>query len=197
LEVESGSQAVKQRGLRVIRAVVTKTSSLIGKSAAGVDFRNTFKAAIIAVQKGGRNAVLSGVVFGSGDVLVLQVSDDSPLLIPPPPDFYKRLTEANKDMGTASRSNSVASFVNRLTKTKSNVSIENLNKKTEGDDHDVEAGKSNDVDERKPDEKKPIDPDDEGFFIGSGEYAEEDLMAGDNEVMITDMVSWTVFSLRN
>ena len=51
-----GSQAIKQRGLRVIRAVVTKTSSLIGKRVSEVDFRKTFKAAIIAIQKNG-NAI--------------------------------------------------------------------------------------------------------------------------------------------
>lgn len=90
MENDNGSQAVKKRGLRVIRAVITKTSTLIGKNAAEVDFRTTYKAAIVAVQKGGRNVTLSGVVFGSGDVLVLQASDESPLLKPPPTDFYKR-----------------------------------------------------------------------------------------------------------
>ena len=49
LENDSGSQAVKQRGLRVIRAVIPKTSNLVGKRAAEIDFRATYKAAIVAL----------------------------------------------------------------------------------------------------------------------------------------------------
>lgn len=112
LEVESGSQAIKARGLRVLRAVVTKTSSLIGHTPAEVDFRGVYRGAIVAVQKGGKNVPFSSVVFGSGDVLVLQVAEDSPLLKAPPPDFYKRLTESSEG-GRISRTNS---FVNILTK---------------------------------------------------------------------------------
>ena len=43
-------QAIKQRGLRVIRAQVTKNSRLIDKTAAEVEFREWYGAAILAVQ---------------------------------------------------------------------------------------------------------------------------------------------------
>ena len=88
MEIEHGSQAIKQRGLSVIRAIVTKSSTLVGKTVGQVDFRKTYKAAIVAVQKGGRNVNLSSLIFGTGDVLVLQASDDSPLLKVPPTNFY-------------------------------------------------------------------------------------------------------------
>ena len=92
---------------------MTKTSSLIGQTPSEVDFRRVYRAAIVAVQKGGKNVPISTLVFGSGDVLVLQVAEDSPLLKVPPPDFYKRLTESSGEGGRVSRTNS---FVNILTK---------------------------------------------------------------------------------
>lgn len=75
----------KKRGLKVIRAKVTKHSRLIGRTAAEVQFRETYKAAIVVVQQGGRNATdrLSSLKFGVNDILVLQVSEDCPLLSPP------------------------------------------------------------------------------------------------------------------
>lgn len=78
-------EAQKKRGLKVLRVRVTKTSRLIGRTASEVQFRKVYKAAIVTVQQGGKNAVqpLSSLRFGSGDILVLQVSDDSPLLSPP------------------------------------------------------------------------------------------------------------------
>jgi len=92
LEAESGVSALKTRGLKVIRAVVTKGSRLVGKTAAETDFRETYKSAIVAVQQGGKNISqsLSSVKFAVGDVLVLQASDESPLLVRPPEGFYKR-----------------------------------------------------------------------------------------------------------
>ena len=77
---------LKKQGLKVIRARVTKHSRLVGHTAAEVHFRETYKAAIVAVQQGGRNAKksLSSLKFKVGDILVLQVSDDCPLLSPPP-----------------------------------------------------------------------------------------------------------------
>jgi uncharacterized protein with PhoU and TrkA domain len=87
---QGSSQAVKRGGLRVIRAVITATSRLNGNTMNHVNFRDRYKAAIVAIQKGGRNVPLHGVVFGSGDVLVLKANDDSPLLKQPPADFYKR-----------------------------------------------------------------------------------------------------------
>jgi uncharacterized protein with PhoU and TrkA domain len=52
-----------------------------------------------------------GVVFGPGDVLVLQVTEDSPLLKVPPSDFYRR-AEESKDGGATSKT----SFMNSLTR---------------------------------------------------------------------------------
>lgn len=189
LESDGPDQFVKTRGLRVIRAVVTKLSNLIGKTAAEVDFRNTYKAAIVSVQKGGRNVALSGAVFGSGDVLVLQASKDSPLLKVTPQDFYK----PQKDAGTASRSNSVVSFVNMaMKKTKSLVSIENANKnafetKDEADHPEVEEGKAND----EADIAKPSEADDDDFFIGDlsrHDSGLDGIITGEHEIVFTDMV---------
>jgi hypothetical protein len=85
LEDNSGVEVLKKRGLKVLRARVTKHSRLVGHTAAEVQFRENYKAAIVAVQQGGKNAVkpLSSLKFGVGDILVLQVSDDCPLLSPP------------------------------------------------------------------------------------------------------------------
>lgn len=91
LEVESGVEAVKSRGLRVIRASIPQKSKLIGTTAAETNFRKKYKAAIVAVQRDGKSVSnkLSQARFQVGDVLVLQVSDDSPLLVRPPDDFYR------------------------------------------------------------------------------------------------------------
>mmetsp|Transcript_29018 Transcript_29018/g.42804 ORF Transcript_29018/g.42804 Transcript_29018/m.42804 type:complete len:1236 (+) Transcript_29018:347-4054(+) len=182
------NQAIKQRGLRVIRAVVTKTSSMIGKTVAEVDFRKNFKAAIVAVQKGGRNVDVTSVVFGSGDVIVLQVNEDSPLLTVPPQDFYKRLTEANKDLGTNSRSSSVSSFVNMVAKKFSQTSLDSLDKLNKANNkiqntEDLEAQRQDGDNLRKENES-----DDDGMF-----YIDDDLSDGNDsnqskgEVVITDM----------
>lgn len=96
LELEGGVEAVKKRGLRVIRAQVTKWSRLLGKTAVEVNFRQTYKAAIIAVQQGGKNAPPAGVKFEAGDVLILQASANSPLLKDPPKGFYERVANLNK-----------------------------------------------------------------------------------------------------
>lgn len=121
LETETGSQAVKRRGLRVIRAVVTPTSFLVGQNSAEVNFRHRYKAAIVAIQKGGKNVALSGVTFGAGDVMILQASDDSSLLKRPPDDFYKRPTESRG--GNVSKNGSLSSFVTKLAKTFSSASL--------------------------------------------------------------------------
>ena len=78
----------KKGGTRVVRAVVTKASSLIGKQPSSVKFRDTYRAAIVAYQKNGRNVSMDSV-FEEGDLLVLQVLEGSPLLTKPPTDFYK------------------------------------------------------------------------------------------------------------
>lgn len=187
LESESGSQAVKQRGLRVIRAVVGKTSSLIGKTASEVDFRTSYRAAIVAIQKGGRNVAVSSVVFGPGDVLVLQVSEDSPLLKVPPPEFYRRITE-NKDAPTVSRSGSVASLVQMITKSVS----------SKGDLLQMDNQKSDEVgDLEVPPSRSSVNAkdstEDDEFFIGMDSDGEDDNLAGEEsqekEAIMADMVS--------
>lgn len=68
LENEGGAGAAKQRGLSVIRAVVTDNSSLLEKTLDDINFRATYKAAIIAVQKKDKTQVetLADIRFGSG-----------------------------------------------------------------------------------------------------------------------------------
>ena len=100
LSNESGIEAIKKRGLRVIRARVIQGSRLVGKTASEMDFRATYKAAIVAVQqKGGgtTSSALSSVRLDVGDILVLQASDDSPLVNAPPIDFYEKLLDAAKE----------------------------------------------------------------------------------------------------
>ena len=54
LEAEGGSgELMKQKGLRVLRTKVPKGSSLIGKTAEEAKFRVCFRAAIVAVKRGG------------------------------------------------------------------------------------------------------------------------------------------------
>ena len=106
LESEGGIEAVKTRGLRVIRAEVTKYSRLVVKTAAEVDFRQTYKAAIVAVQKGGKNTATS-VKFDVGDVLILQARDSSPLLKEPPEDFYDKVDAESKPAKSSSGLNLV------------------------------------------------------------------------------------------
>ena len=97
IENEGGDGAVKQGGLSVIRAVVTDKSRLVGKTLEDIDFRQTYKAAIIGVQKKDKSEVqmLSDICFAPGDVLVLQSDEDSPLLARPPPNFYDAKSDSN------------------------------------------------------------------------------------------------------
>lgn len=182
LENDAGSQAVKQRGLRVIRAVITKTSTLIGKTASDVDFRKLYKAGIVAVQKGGKNVPLSGVVFGSGDVLILQASEDSPLLKAPPEDFYNRMSDMNnKDGVTLSRSSSLVSFIKSAIK----KSISNPTLNVDEDENDVEEGKeqqqkqqvegNSDGDRNKRLSRDSVDDD---YKLGSS-FLDDDEISGD------------------
>jgi len=91
LEDGSGLEAIKHRGLRVVRAVVTKQSNLVGLNAAEANFREKYKAAIVAVQRGGQSSTekLSLIQFQANDMLILQANDNSPLLLRPPEEFYK------------------------------------------------------------------------------------------------------------
>ncbi|KAI2503098.1 divalent anion Na symporter [Fragilaria crotonensis] len=77
-------------GTHVVRAVVTKGSTFIGKQPGSVDFRDAYKATIVAYQKEGKNASLDSDMEAD-DVLVLQVLADSPLLLRPPQGFYKAM----------------------------------------------------------------------------------------------------------
>jgi di/tricarboxylate transporter len=95
LTKDTGVEAVKQRGLRVIRARVLK-GRLVGSEAAHVDFRKTYKAAIVAVQRDGKSLTEPyTMMFAEGDILILQAADDSPLLQSPPEDFYDEVTPEN------------------------------------------------------------------------------------------------------
>ncbi len=100
LEVESGVEAIKQKGVRIIRAFIPKGSSLIGTCVSGTNFRLKYKAAIIAVQRNGKSPSdrLSTIMFEVSDILVLQVSDDSPLLIRPPANFYKKAQKSGPSL---------------------------------------------------------------------------------------------------
>ena len=136
------SQAIKRGGLRVIRAVVTATSRLNGNTLNTVDFRNRYKAAIVAIQKGGRNVPLSGVTFGAGDILVLKANDDSPLLKQPPADFYKRGGADGPIGSNLSRSGSVNSFIKRMKKKVSNATLNTMNSKHSENNNNEVAGVS-------------------------------------------------------
>lgn len=117
MEAESGISAVKMRGIKVIRAIVQKGSRLIGSTAAEVDFRDTYKSAIVAIKQGGKNISqsLSSVRFSVGDILVLQASDDSYLLVRPPDDFYK------KDSASSRSSSSLVNLVTRRFSSQKNL----------------------------------------------------------------------------
>jgi di/tricarboxylate transporter len=77
-------------GVQVVRAIVTKSSALIGKKPLEVDFTRSYKAAVVAYQKGnGKNATLD-VPLEPGDLLVLATNEDSALLEKPPKGFYSK-----------------------------------------------------------------------------------------------------------
>ena len=88
----SGVEALRQRGLQVLRARV-RNGRLVGKTLGDTPFRETYGAAVVAIQKGdGRvyTQSLSDVTFDAGDLLILQVDDGSPLRELPPQDFYTK-----------------------------------------------------------------------------------------------------------
>ena len=92
--------------MRVIRSRVTTVSRLIGRTAADANLRDVYKAAIVTVQRGGRNinSSLSTVIFREGDTLILQASDDSLLLqLKPPVQFYKELGSADRSVDIAAQ----------------------------------------------------------------------------------------------
>ena len=113
LEIDSGVEAIKSRGIRVIRAIVPNGSTLIDVTASDINFREKYKCAIVAIQRDGKSplAKLSQTKFAVGDILVLQVNDDSPLLVPPPQDYYKK--KGSKGMKKGKSSSSIARFVRK------------------------------------------------------------------------------------
>lgn len=138
LENETGVQAVKERGLRVIRAVVQKGSRLVGKTAVEVNFRETYKAAIVTSQRGGKSGEsLTAFKFQAGDMLVLQASDDSPLLLTPPEDFYKNLDFSTRSKRKRSTS---GSSLSEVLKSISNPDIAGLGKSNRGEKESSSVG---------------------------------------------------------
>lgn len=137
LEVNTGIEAVKRKGIRVIRAVIPKGSQLIGSNATEINFREKYKAAIVAVQREGKamSEKLSLIRFRVGDILVLQVSDDSPLLVRPPKDFYKKSVDKGK-------------FANIFVKKRfgSFGSISDANSAEQGSDNDANSNEGEDDD---------------------------------------------------
>jgi K+/H+ antiporter YhaU regulatory subunit KhtT len=77
----------KKSGIKVVRATIPKSSDLIGRKPAESNFRELYKATIVAYQKKGRNASIEKE-FTEGDLLLLQVFEGSPLLVKPPDNFY-------------------------------------------------------------------------------------------------------------
>jgi uncharacterized protein with PhoU and TrkA domain len=109
LSPDNGVQAIKHRGLRVIRAQVATQSRLVDKTPTEVEFRAWYRAAIVAVQPvrvypGRTTTNLAAFRFKEGDVLILQASDDSPLLKPPSVDattVSKSPTSAKQSLATS------------------------------------------------------------------------------------------------
>ena len=101
LSPTSGSQASKEKGQSVLRVRVRLGGALVGRASADVNFRATYGAAIVAMQRGGRAPLgkLGQVKLREGDVLVLQCNEDSPLLKDAPADFFEetRLDESRDE----------------------------------------------------------------------------------------------------
>ena len=190
LATEGGIEAVKKRGLRVMRAKVVVGSRLVGKTATEADFRRAYRAAIIAVQSAkpspsSSKLSLSTTRFSVGDVLILQASDDSPLLIAPPDDFYKNLIES-KDAKTSlagSRSSSVASFVNMVTRFGRTASGSDLDDRSS---HGVDA----DVDSVNSDN-------DDDFFVPTGDASVDDHLDVDIETGSLELDEKAIADLAN
>ncbi len=184
LDSEKGVEAVKRRGLKVIRAAVTKHSTLIGKSASEANFRSKYKAAIVAVQKSGKNvptgSQLGNVNFEPGDQLVLQAADDSPLLVRPPSDFYKNLNgdgEGNKV--------TLTTFMNQISKPLTKR-FSRPDLVLEDDEASAMSSPSRRGKSRKISETTPVshgDSNNDGTQDGSGE--------GDDDYYISDPGSYS------
>lgn len=189
LEINSGVEVLKSKGVRVIRAIVPKSSMLIGVTASDVNFREKYKCAIIAMQRDGASPPqkLSQTKFAVGDVLVLQTNDDSPLLVPPPKDFYKN--RGSKGMTTSRSNNSLARFVRN--KFGSFGSVESLtSKENEDTTLDIEN-------QQRLSPKRPLNVDDDsassGEWVGEG----EDEMVVHGLTTMTDKVSICICIIRD
>jgi di/tricarboxylate transporter len=88
----------KTTGTQVVQAIVTSSSSLIGRKPIDVEFRKTYMASIVAYQKNGKNCLLD-VEMGAGDLLVLETMEGSPLLMKPPDGFYEKLQRSEQTEG--------------------------------------------------------------------------------------------------
>jgi len=88
LETTAGMHVSNRRGLAVLRGTINEQSWLVGRVVADIDFPTLYHATIIAMQRDQRPVPpghLSAMQLKAGDILVLQVEEDSPLLQPPPP----------------------------------------------------------------------------------------------------------------
>ena len=180
LSTDTGTEAVKQRGLRVIRATIVKGSRLVGRTAAEVNFRQAYKAAIVAIQKkegGNVSENLSQVRLDVGDVLILQASDDSPVLVVPPDDFYKNLKKEEAQQ-TAQRPSVASTFVNMIRRRSSG----NLDSMSSGN-LDSLGGHTSDGNGQL-DNRSNEGPEDVGMFLDSGDNQVEAHHSGDEEAQI-------------
>ena len=146
LEKDSGVAALKRRGLRVVRAVVVPGGRLVGSTAAAVDFRRTYKAAIVAIQKEGSskenvNDSIATAALEVGDALVLQVEDDSPLLEVPPEHFYDNLVPTGSPKVAQGRASRLFGLGRTKTDEQENPDNDNLDTVEMGDGIDTEAAK--------------------------------------------------------
>jgi uncharacterized protein with PhoU and TrkA domain len=90
------SAVPRTSGVQVVRAIVTKTSALIGKTPLEVDFARTYKAALVAYQKGNGKNATPDIPLEAGDLLILATNEDSALLQKPPKGFYSKKKNAEK-----------------------------------------------------------------------------------------------------
>lgn len=190
LEIESGVEAIKSRGLRVIRAVIPKSSTLIGTNASETNFRLKYKAAIVAVHRDGKSVSnkLAQARFAVGDTVVLQVSDDSPLLIPPPKDFYRKFTKEGK------RSSSLSRYVRTRISSYGNLSeAGSVKSENYSDEDSVKASKKGTriVDEESTSIflAKPGDKVDDDIDDASGEESSQKLVSHRNSLVFIQACS--------
>jgi len=108
---KTGAEASRQRGLQVLRARV-RNGRLVGKSLGDIpDFCRTYGAAAVAIVKADgtvHSQSLSLVIMDVGDLLVLQVTEDSPLRVLPPEDFYNSMDSFKNQSSKSSLHNALS-----------------------------------------------------------------------------------------